>query len=94
MSGQSGHQRLAHTNFATDEVTHIEINQELVQAAGIGEALILMCPAGVYSRDSHGEIQAEYAACLECGTCRQIAPAGALTWHYPRGAYGVMYTQG
>ncbi|MDR6939714.1 ferredoxin family protein [Arcanobacterium hippocoleae] len=94
MARSASHQHLAHTNFETDEIGHIQINQQLVQLAGIGETLIKVCPAGVYSRDSHGEIQAEYAACLECGTCRQIAPEGALSWHYPRGAYGVMYTQG
>lgn len=90
----TAHQHLAHTNFETDTSTHITVNSELLELAGLSESIIKICPAGVYSRDANGKIQAEYAACLECGTCRQIAPEGALNWHYPRGAYGVMYNQG
>jgi ferredoxin-like protein FixX len=35
-----------------------------------------------------------YAACLECGTCKAMAAPGALTWHYPRGGFGIAYREG
>jgi ferredoxin like protein len=41
-----------------------------------------------------GSIGIEYAACLECGTCLAVAPAGVLTWHYPRGGFGVSFREG
>ncbi|WP_124055389.1 ferredoxin family protein [Arcanobacterium ihumii] len=87
--------RLAQTHFELDdEYGHIEVNQEAVREAGIGDALINVCPANVYSRMANGDIDAEYAACLECGSCRQITPEGTLTWHYPRGGFGVRFLQG
>ena len=33
-------------------------------------------------------------ACLECGTCLAVAAPGALTWHYPRGGFGVQFREG
>ncbi len=86
--------RLEHTNFELDETTHIEINQDAIRASKIGDALIRICPANVYSYAPNGDLISEYAGCLECGTCRQIAPEGALIWHYPNGGFGVDYQQG
>ncbi len=87
-------ERLARNRFVLDEEeSHIVIDQEACRATGAGKALIAVCPAGVYS-EQDGEILADYAACLECGTCLAVAPPGALTWRYPRGGFGVSFREG
>lgn len=88
-------ERLAGNVFETDEGnSHIRVNQEVMRATGFGDALVRICPANVYSKNADGTISAEFAGCLECGTCLAVAPEGALEWHYPHGAMGVMYREG
>lgn len=87
-------QRLGANRFEIDEEgSHIVVDQELCRTTGTGKAIIAVCPAGVY-REQDGEILVDYAACLECGTCLAVAAPGALTWHYPRGGFGVNYREG
>lgn len=87
-------ERLAVNRFALDEEeSHIQIDQELCRSTGTGAAIIAVCPAKVYS-EQDGMIVADYAACLECGTCLAVAAPGALTWHYPRGGFGVSFREG
>lgn len=87
-------ERLAANRFEIDEEeAHIVVDQEICRATGAGKVLIAVCPAGVYS-ERDGEIQVEYAACLECGTCQAVAPPGALTWTYPRGGFGLQLREG
>lgn len=86
--------RLAVDKFDIDEEqSHIVIDQELCRSTGTGKRIIAVCPAGVYS-EQNGEILADYAACLECGTCLAVAEPGALTWIYPRGGFGVTFREG
>lgn len=88
-------ERLARVHFVTDEEeSHIHVDQERARATGAGHLLERVCPAHVYTVEADGSVGVEYAACLECGTCRQIAPEGVLEWHYPRSAMGVEYRQG
>lgn len=88
-------ERLTKNRFVLDEEeSHIEINQELARLTGAGDVLIACCPAQVYAKAADGTIEIEYAACLECGTCLAVAPAGVLKWHYPRGGFGVQYREG
>ncbi|MCG2797736.1 MAG: 4Fe-4S dicluster domain-containing protein [Cellulomonas sp.] len=87
--------RLAATAFVTDEGhPHIVIDQQVARATGAAAVLVPICPAHVYSLAPDGTLAAEYAACLECGTCLAVAPAGSLVWHYPRGGQGVAYREG
>ncbi len=87
-------ERLAANRFEIDEdESHIEIDQELCRSTGTTQAIIAVCPAGVYS-EQDGTVVADYAACLECGTCLAVAAPGALTWHYPRGGFGVSFREG
>lgn len=87
-------ERLAANRFELDEEeSHIHVDQELCRSTGTGRAIIAVCPAGVYS-ERDGEVLVDYAACLECGTCRAVAAPGALTWHYPRGGFGVTFREG
>lgn len=87
-------ERLAANKFEIDEEeSHIVVDQALCRSTGTGRALIAVCPAGVYS-EQDGEILVDEAACLECGTCLAVAAPGALTWHYPRGGFGVSFREG
>jgi ferredoxin like protein len=87
-------ERLAANSFQVDEAeSHIEVDQELCRTTGSGAAIIAVCPAGVYS-EHEGLIRVDHAGCLECGTCLAVAAPGALTWHYPRGGFGVRYREG
>ena len=88
-------ERLARNRFELDEdESHIEIHQQVVKSTGCGRAIVDCCPARVYSEEPDGSISVEYAACLECGTCLAVAAPGALTWHYPRGGFGVQFREG
>lgn len=88
-------EKLAATAFDTDEGgSHIVVDRDVARATRAAEILIPICPAHVYSLGPDGSLQAEFAACLECGTCLAVAPAGSLRWHYPRGGFGVRYREG
>ncbi len=88
-------ERLATLRFEVDEESsHIEVHQDVVRATGAGPLLVRVCPAHVYTRESDGTISATAAACLECGTCLAVAPPGAITWHYPRSGFGVVFREG
>ncbi len=88
-------ERLAANAYAVDEGhAHIEVNQEVVRRTGSGPLLVRVCPAHVYSQGEGGRIEVAWAGCLECGTCLAVAPDGALTWHYPRGGFGISFRSG
>ncbi|SHJ28978.1 ferredoxin like protein [Tessaracoccus bendigoensis DSM 12906] len=86
---------LARNRYVTDEEeSHITVNQEAAKATGTAERLIRCCPADVYSWAADGTVAVEYAACLECGTCLAVADPGTLSWHYPRGGFGIQFREG
>ncbi len=88
-------ERLAGNTYALDEdESHIEIDQERARQTGAGAVLVRVCPARVYSQNPDGSIGVAYAACLECGTCLAVAPPGVLSWHYPRGGFGIAFREG
>ncbi len=88
-------ERLDADHFDSDEQeSHIAVDQAAVTATGAGPLLVRICPAHVYSMHADGSLGVTYRACLECGTCRALAPAGVLRWHYPRGGLGVSYREG
>ncbi|MDR1427802.1 MAG: 4Fe-4S dicluster domain-containing protein [Bifidobacteriaceae bacterium] len=88
-------ERLGRNSYQLDEeLSHIEIDQVAAKRTGAGKILEAVCPAHVYTAQPDGSVGIEYAACLECGTCLVLAPAGVLTWHYPRGSFGIRYREG
>jgi len=88
-------ERLDKNRYETDaEQSHIHIDQAMAKSTGAGPLLVRICPAHVYSMQGDNTIGIMYAACLECGTCRALAPSGVLTWHYPRGGMGITYREG
>jgi len=88
-------ERLARNRYELDEEeSHIHVDQDVVRATGCGRAIADCCPAHVYQLQPDGSLSVEYAACLECGTCLAVAAPGALSWHYPRGGFGVRFREG
>lgn len=88
-------ERLATLHYDVDEEQpHIVVHQEELRASGAGPLLVRICPAHVYAQDPDGTVTATSAACLECGTCLAVAPPGTLSWHYPRGGFGVTFREG
>jgi ferredoxin like protein len=88
--------KLALNKFVVDEhhphrtVHQVHMDQELINA------LLKVCPAGLYTFNPEGKLLCEYAGCLECGSCRIICASrpGALTWEYPKATKGVFYRYG
>lgn len=88
-------ERLARNRYDLDDGTsHIEVDQDAVRRLGVAQMLVRVCPAHVYAQEPDGTVSAAAAACLECGTCLAVAPPGALTWHYPRGGFGIAFREG
>lgn len=87
-------ERLARDVHHVDDRTHIEVHQDLARRTGTGRLLVRICPAQVYGEAPDGTITVDHAGCLECGACLAVAAPGALTWHYPRGGFGVAYREG
>jgi ferredoxin like protein len=88
-------ERLARNHYDVDEQeSHIHVDQDACRRTGAAELLERVCAARVYRRQEDGSVTVSAAACLECGTCLAVAPPGVLSWHYPRGGYGVSFREG
>jgi ferredoxin like protein len=93
MNNISMPEKLAINKYELDEGhPHIELNNEICQVC-VDKACLFVCPAGVYT-EQDGKIMADWAGCLECGTCKAACPTEALTWVYPRGGFGIIYRYG
>ena len=57
--------------------------------------LVRACPAGLYRVDEDGTTRADFAGCLECGTCRILAGDSIIArWTYPGPTMGIEYRYG
>ncbi len=87
-------EKLALNKYELDEDNpHIIVHNEVCTQQCVLKACLFVCPANVYS-EQDGKIVADWAGCLECGTCKVACPPQALHWEYPRGGFGVIYRQG
>jgi ferredoxin like protein len=87
-------EKLSVNKFELDEGhPHIVVNNEVCDAVCKTKACLFVCPSGVYT-EQDGKIIADWAGCVECGTCKAACPAEALTWDYPRGGFGIIYRYG
>lgn len=87
----SSEELLGLDKFAVDEGNpHIIVNKAIC-ATCKGRPCLVACPARCY-RLKEGEVNFEYAGCLECGTCRVVCRDGGVTrWNYPRASYGISF---
>jgi len=89
-------QKLSANRFVVDEGNpHIEVDAARLDAA-TRQALTVVCPAGLYTKDDKGGLRFDCAGCLECGACRVVCAGhpGALRWNHPRPSFGVTYRFG
>ncbi|MDR1159940.1 MAG: 4Fe-4S dicluster domain-containing protein [Syntrophomonadaceae bacterium] len=79
--------------FKYDKTPHIVIKEGCAKDERLKKAL-LVCPAGLYSENSDGEVELTIDGCLECGTCLIACGPEVLEWNYPSGGAGVQYRFG
>ncbi len=93
MNGLTVPEKLSFNKFELDEHSHIEIDREICRTKCISKVCLFICPAKVY-KEHKGEVTADHAGCLECGTCLVACTEKALRWHYPAGGFGIIYRNG
>ena len=87
-------EKIGESKFELDEGhPHIEVHEEQLRALCPDLSCLYVCPANVYS-EQNGRIVADWAGCVECGTCRVACPPEGLTWVFPRGGFGIVYREG
>ena len=79
--------KLSLDKFKPSTETHLKIKKG-VNARELIEGKLFICPAKVYELNDKGEAIVSFENCLECGTCRVVAP-DEIEWEYPQGGYGV-----
>ncbi|HOV80243.1 MAG TPA: 4Fe-4S dicluster domain-containing protein [Bacillota bacterium] len=84
--------RLALNKFQLDEEPHIAINKALCRQCA-EKPCTFVCPAALYAWNGD-DISFDHAGCLECGTCRVACTKKAVSWNYPRGAFGISFRYG
>jgi len=53
---------------------------------------VVACPANLFVPTADGGVVFNYEQCFECGTCYLVCTqAGAITWNYPMGGFGVVF---
>lgn len=95
MSQVNVDQKLGVNKFHVDEENaHIVLKQGNLDRMEY-QKLVLACPAGLYKINDNGDIQFDYAGCLECGTCRVLCSKTILEkWEFPLGTLGVEFRYG
>jgi ferredoxin like protein len=87
----SPEEALSLDKFGVDEGhPHIIVDKKIC-AKCTARPCLVVCPARLY-REKDGEVNFEFAGCLECGTCRVTCTDGGITsWNYPRASFGVTF---
>lgn len=83
--------RMATTEFRVAERAHIRVEGDSCRGCTT-RACVTACPAGLFVPTSDGGILFNYEQCFECGACYLVCnTAGAISWSYPEGGYGVVF---
>lgn len=86
-------EKLLKTRFVIDPGRHhITVDTSLCLSCR-DEPCVYVCPAQCYQKERE-QLVFNWENCVECGSCRIVCPAGAITWDYPRGGFGVCYRFG
>jgi ferredoxin like protein len=84
--------KLGLDKFTPFEKTHLKI-KDCPDPKKLVEEVLFVCPAKVYTLNEKGEAIVSFENCLECGTCRIVAP-DMIDWDYPQGGFGITYRYG
>lgn len=84
--------KLLKTRFNLDAEPHIKVAGEICETCR-EQTCLYVCPVQNYVlRD--GKVVFSWQGCVECGACRLVCTAKAITWEYPRGGFGVALRYG
>ena len=88
-------EKLGADKFNVDKANpHIIVLQQPESLADL-KKLVNGCPAGLYHEAEGGGVRFKYEECLECGSCRILAPGTVVSqWDYPEGTMGVEFRYG
>ena len=87
--------KLTTVSFGAAPEPHISLEQDICGRCPIGRVCASVCPAGNYRFDDHTcTMIVSTESCMECGSCRIVCTAGAVSWAWPRGGFGVCYAYG
>ena len=84
--------KLGLDKFKAFDKTHLKIKAGS-DVHKLVEGKLFICPAKVYELNDKGEAIVSFENCLECGTCRVVAP-DEIEWEYPQGGFGVTFKYG
>lgn len=85
--------KLLMTRFVVDSGNpHIKIDTSLCSDC-LEKPCLSICPVQCYQKERE-QMLFSWENCVECGSCRIVCPAGAISWDYPRGGFGVCYRYG
>ncbi len=83
--------RMGTVEFRVGTRAHITVDGDKCHGCTT-KACVTACPANLFVPVSDGGIVFNYEQCFECGTCYLACnTAGAITWTYPDGGYGVVF---
>lgn len=83
--------RMGTVRFEVSHRAHITVDGDSCRGCSTKECVIA-CPANLFAPTADGGIVFNHEQCFECGTCYLVCnTAGALTWTYPDGGYGVVF---
>ena len=87
-------ERMATVDFDVSDRPHITVDGDACHGCTTREC-ITACPANLFALTAAGGVLFNYEQCFECGTCYMVCnQEGAITWTYPDGGHGVVFTRG
>ncbi|HAK74761.1 MAG TPA: 4Fe-4S ferredoxin [Sporomusaceae bacterium] len=78
-----------------DSWQHVIIGDQNICKDCQSKACLTICPTEVFlwNHADNTPIGVLYKQCIECGACRLVCPFKNIEFCYPKGGYGVMYTE-
>lgn len=84
--------RMETTEFLVHPKAHITVDSRVCEGCTTRGCLVA-CPANLFVLTASGGILFNYEQCFECGTCYLVCnKEGAISWSYPEGGFGVVFT--
>ena len=85
--------RMGLVEFRVGTRAHITVDGDSCRGCTT-KSCVTACPANLFVPTSDGAILFNYEQCFECGTCYMVCnEQGAITWTYPEGGFGVVFSR-